>query len=139
MGIRASASGSARAEESAHDVLAAEAFVVPAPDPELHVEPVHDVLAAEEFAMPAPDPILHHHAPVVLPQDPGGTVEPHDVLAAEAFPMPAPRPAGAAHGNRRIDRASALPGAARAVGRGRWLAGGFALLLLARWALTRRG
>lgn len=55
-------------------------------------EPVHDVLAAEAFAMPAPDPSLHH-GPVVLPGDPTGIAEPHDVLAAEEFPMPAPRPA----------------------------------------------
>jgi hypothetical protein len=54
-------------------------------------EPAHDVLAAEAFAMPAPDPILHHHGPVVLPDDPTGIEEPHDVLAAEEFPMPAPR------------------------------------------------
>jgi hypothetical protein len=53
-------------------------------------EAAHDVLAAEAFAMPAPDPTLHH-GPVVLPDDPAGIVEPHDVLAAEEFPMPAPR------------------------------------------------
>jgi hypothetical protein len=52
-------------------------------------EPVHDVLAAEEFAVPAPDPSLHH-GPVVLPDDPSGIDEPHDVLAAEEFAMPAP-------------------------------------------------
>jgi hypothetical protein len=50
----------------------------------------HDVLAAEEFAMPAPDPSLHH-GPVMLPEDPTGIAEPHDVLAAEEFAMPAPR------------------------------------------------
>jgi hypothetical protein len=55
-------------------------------------EPAHDVLAAEAFAMPAPDPELHHHGPVVLPDDPTGNAQPHDVLAAEEFPMPAPRP-----------------------------------------------
>jgi hypothetical protein len=54
-------------------------------------EPAHDVLAAEAFAMPAPDPELHHHGPVVLPEDPTGIAEPHDVLAAEEFPMPAAR------------------------------------------------
>ncbi len=54
-------------------------------------EPVHDVLAAEEFGVPAPDPALHH-GPVSLPQDPTGIAEPHDVLAAEEFAMPAPRP-----------------------------------------------
>jgi hypothetical protein len=53
-------------------------------------EPVHDVLAAEMFAMPAPDPTLHHR-PVVLPDDPTGIAEPHDVLAAEEFAMPAPQ------------------------------------------------
>ena len=56
-------------------------------------EPVHDVLAAEAFAVPAPDPNLHH-GPVVLPEDPTGIAEPHDVLAAEEFAMPAPRMAG---------------------------------------------
>ena len=55
-------------------------------------EKAHDVLAAEEFALPAPDPDLHRHAPVRLPDDPSGDTEPHDVLAAEEFPMPAPRP-----------------------------------------------
>jgi hypothetical protein len=54
-------------------------------------DPAHDVLAAEAFAMPAPDPVLHH-GPVRLPEDPTGIEEPHDVLAAEEFPMPASRP-----------------------------------------------
>jgi hypothetical protein len=54
-------------------------------------EPAHDVLAAEEFAMPAPDPSLHH-GPVRLPDDPTGIAEPHDVLAAEEFAMPAAHP-----------------------------------------------
>lgn len=49
----------------------------------------HDVLAAEEFAVPTPDPALRH-APVRLPDDPTGIAEAHDVLAAEEFPMPAP-------------------------------------------------
>jgi hypothetical protein len=53
-------------------------------------EPAHDVLAAEEFAVPAPDPSLHPHR-VVLPDDPSGIAEPHDILAAEEFAMPAPR------------------------------------------------
>ena len=53
-------------------------------------EKAHDVLAAEAFAMPARDPSLHH-GPVVLPDDPTGIAEPHDVLAAEEFPMPAGR------------------------------------------------
>lgn len=58
-------------------------------------EPAHDVLAAEEFALPAPDPAIHH-GPVALPEDPTGLVEAHDVLAAEEFAMPAPRPPSAA-------------------------------------------
>ena len=76
--------------DAAHDVLAAEEFGMPAPDPALHREPAHDVLAAEEFGMPARDPALHH-GPVTLPGDPTGIAEPHDVLAAEEFAMPAPR------------------------------------------------
>jgi hypothetical protein len=51
-------------------------------------EPARDVLAAEAFAVPAPDPSLIH-GPVLLPDDPTGIVEPHDVLAAEEFAMPA--------------------------------------------------
>ena len=51
----------------------------------------HDILAAEAFAMPATDPTLHH-GPVQLPSDPAGDVEPHDILAAEEFAMPAVRP-----------------------------------------------
>jgi hypothetical protein len=51
--------------------------------------PAKDVLAAEAFAVPAPDPSLTH-GPVVLPDDPTGIDEPHDVLAAEEFAMPAP-------------------------------------------------
>jgi len=51
----------------------------------------HDVLAAEEFALPAPDPSISH-APVVLPDDPSGISEPHDVLAAEEFALPASAP-----------------------------------------------
>jgi hypothetical protein len=55
-----------------------------------HPEPeaAHDVLAAEAFAVPAPDPELRR-APVVLPEDPSGIAEPHDILAAEEFAMPA--------------------------------------------------
>ena len=52
--------------------------------------PAHDVLAAEAFAVPTPDPSLHH-GPVELPEDPTGIAEPHDVLAAEEFAMPATR------------------------------------------------
>ncbi|HUO72082.1 MAG TPA: hypothetical protein VMU39_15040 [Solirubrobacteraceae bacterium] len=59
---------------------------VPTPD-----EQAHDILAAEAFAMPASDPELHH-GPVVVPDDPAGITEPHDVLAAEEFPMPAMLP-----------------------------------------------
>ena len=54
-------------------------------------DPAKDVLAAEAFAMPASDPNLTH-GPVVLPEDPTGIEEPHDVLAAEEFAMPAPSP-----------------------------------------------
>lgn len=54
----------------------------------------HDVLAAEEFGVPAPDPSLRH-GPVTLPGDPAGSAEPHDVLAAEEFAMPAPSSAAA--------------------------------------------
>ena len=63
-------------------------------------EPVHDVLAAEEFGVPAPDPSLHH-GPITLPEDPSGIVEPHDVLAAEEFAMPAPLPGTSASVGRR--------------------------------------
>jgi len=59
------------------------------PETAASAEPPHDILAAEEFAMPAPDPDLHHQEPVVLPDDPTGIAEPHDVLAAEEFPIPA--------------------------------------------------
>jgi hypothetical protein len=76
-------------ENHAHDVLAAEEFGMPAPDPALHREPAHDVLAAEEFGMPDPDPVLRYHGPVTLPDDPTGIAEPHDVLAAEEFALPA--------------------------------------------------
>jgi hypothetical protein len=51
-------------------------------------ESARDVLAAEAFAVPAADPELRR-APVVLPEDPSGIAEPHDVLAAEEFAMPA--------------------------------------------------
>jgi hypothetical protein len=54
-------------------------------------EPPHDILAAEAFVVPGPDPELHPHGPVKLPEDPTGIAEPHDVLAAEEFAMPAPR------------------------------------------------
>lgn len=50
----------------------------------------HDVLAAEAFQVPAADPVLHRQ-PLVLPEDPAGSSAPHDILAAEEFAMPAPR------------------------------------------------
>ncbi len=55
-------------------------------------EAAHDVLAAEAFAVPAPDPGLRQRQ-VRLPEDPSGISEPHDILAAEEFAMPAARPA----------------------------------------------
>lgn len=57
----------------------------------------HDVLAAEAFAVPARDPYLRH-GPVVVPEDPSGIAEPHDILAAEEFAMPAGAP-GRAQGS----------------------------------------
>ena len=48
----------------------------------------HDILAAEAFAMPAPESRLHPD--LVLPGDPAGIPGPHDILAAEEFAMPAP-------------------------------------------------
>ena len=92
-----------RDRDPAHDVLAAEEFGMPAPDPTL--EPAHDVLAAEEFGMPARDPALHH-GPVALPGDPTGISEPHDVLAAEEFAMPAPPPGAHQPAQRRPRRRS---------------------------------
>jgi len=104
-----------RDDDNAHDVLAAEEFGVPAPDPGLHSDEPHDVLAAEEFGMPAPDPVLHetsqpahdvlaaeefevgsadpalHREPGQVPGDASGIAEPHDVLAAEEFGVPAAR------------------------------------------------
>jgi hypothetical protein len=47
-----------------------------------------DVLAAEEFGVPAPDPALRPEK-LVLPPDLVAD-EPHDVLAAEEFAMPSP-------------------------------------------------
>ena len=83
-------------DEPARDVLAAEAFAVPAPDPILHVrhEDAHDVLAAEEFEVGASDPALARHpfVPPVSPTDPHGAEQPHDVLAAEEFALPAAPP-----------------------------------------------
>jgi hypothetical protein len=100
--------------DDVHDVLAAEEFAVPAPDPALHREEPHDVLAAEAFVVPAPDPAIRH-GPVALPADPTGIAEPHDVLAAEEFAMPAGR-GGAANvgieGERRRSRVAAVLGVA---------------------------
>ena len=79
-----------RDDDGAHDVLAAEEFVMPAPDPGLHAEGPHDVLAAEEFEVGSADPALHHR-PDAVPGDPSGIREPHDVLAAEEFAVPAGR------------------------------------------------
>ena len=50
-----------------------------------------DVLAAEEFGVPAPDPALRPEK-LVLPPDLVAE-EPHDVLAAEEFAMPSPEEA----------------------------------------------
>lgn len=74
----------------ATDVLAAEEFGMPAPDPDFRGQagPPTDVLAAEEFGVPAPDPLLHPEH-LVLPEDLVGG-EPRDVLVAEEFAMPAP-------------------------------------------------
>jgi hypothetical protein len=47
-----------------------------------------DILAAEEFVVPAPDPALQPEK-LQLPSDLVGK-EPRDVLAAEEFAMPAP-------------------------------------------------
>jgi hypothetical protein len=68
---------------------------MPVPSQSPDEEPAHDVLAAEAFAVPAPDPELRHQE-VVLPADPSGIAEPHDILAAEEFAMPAGTPGGGA-------------------------------------------
>jgi hypothetical protein len=78
-------------------------------------EAAHDVLAAEAFAMPAPDPRLHH-GPVVLPDDPTGIAEPHDVLAAEEFPMPAACGPGSPRALVRPEKASHRAGIVAAAG-----------------------
>jgi hypothetical protein len=111
-----------------HDILAAEEFGMPAPDPLLHVvhvEPAHDVLAAEEFGMPAEDPALRR-TPVRLPEEPYPAAAAHDVLAAEEFAMPAGRvgpPAGPVE---------------RAGGVGRLAAGAVAALAGAALVIRRR-
>ncbi|HXO10217.1 MAG TPA: hypothetical protein VN880_19395 [Solirubrobacteraceae bacterium] len=66
---------------------------------------VHDVLAAEEFGVPAPDPVLRH-GPVTLPTDPTGIAEAHDVLAAEEFAIPS-YPGGGWLGSSPADRSGA--------------------------------
>jgi len=86
-------------------------------------EAAHDVLAAEAFAVPAPDPSLRHQQ-VVLPDDPSGIAQPHDILAAEEFAMPAASPrfrAPAAPGAARARRtvAGAVAGLLALVGRRR--------------------
>lgn len=73
-------------------------------------EPAHDVLAAEAFAMPAGDPALSH-GPVDLPEDPTGIEEPHDVLAAEEFALPAGGGAGGGAAQRARTRRRLLLGA----------------------------
>jgi hypothetical protein len=88
--------------EAPKDVLAAEEFAMPAPDPALISESTvlpsdpegdapKDVLAAEEFAMPAPDPALTPEN-LNLPSDLVGE-QPREVLAAEEFAMPSPEEA----------------------------------------------
>lgn len=75
-------------------------------------EPAHDVLAAEAFAVPGPDPELAH-GPVTLPEDPTGIQAPHDILAAEEFAMPAvmPHQGEAAASRARLRRRLTVAGA----------------------------
>ena len=83
----------------------------PSPD-----EEAHDVLAAEAFAVPAPDPALHQLDVSRLPTDPTGILEAHDVLAADEFAIPAPsgrtglRSAGPPPGSRLAAAAAAMVG-----------------------------
>ncbi len=63
-----------------------------------------DVLAAEEFGVPAPDPALHPEN-LVLPPDLVAQ-KPHDVLAAEEFPMPSPDEAHSPPGASRRKKAA---------------------------------
>ena len=100
----------------------------------------HDVLAAEAFALPARDPTLRHE-PIKLPEDPTGIAEPHDVLAAEEFAMPAPPPVlasprGGAAGARRRGRRSPLCAIARSAPR--WRSSCCSVLSRRRAALDRR-
>ncbi len=85
-----SAGSEGGAPDAPHDILAAEEFGVPAPDPDLHADEPHDVLAAETFEVGAADPALHP-GPLRVPDDPSPGAEVHDVLAAEEFPVPAGR------------------------------------------------
>jgi hypothetical protein len=95
-----------------------------ASDAEQSSEKAHDVLAAEAFAMPARDPDLNT-GPVLLPEDPSGASEPpHDVLAAEEFPMPAPR-----HAPELVSGFGARVGGARTVALAAVALGAVALLL----------
>jgi hypothetical protein len=125
--IEAMARDRPRSDEEPHDVLAAEEYAVPAPDPGLHADEPHDVLAAEEYAVPAPDPGLHH-GPVRLPDDPTGIAEPHDVLAAEEFAMPAPSSGARSLADSR----------SRSARRGRLVAAGAVGLLVALRSRKRR-
>jgi hypothetical protein len=93
-------------------------------------EPPHDILAAEAFVVPARDPELHPHGPLRLPDDPTGILEPHDVLAAEEFAMPAPRPGGG-----RLPRARERAGEHR--GRLALLAAGLVAAVMVMGALRR--
>lgn len=65
-----------------------------------------DVLAAEEFAVPAPDPAFRPEV-LRLPPDPVAD-EPHDVLAAEEFAMPSPDEAHPILSKRRRQKQLAL-------------------------------
>ena len=67
-----------------------------------------DILAAEQFAVPGPDPALHHEV-LNLPPDPIAEDQPHDVLAAEAFAMPSPDEAHPALRRGRRQNQIALP------------------------------
>lgn len=99
-----------------------------------HTEEPHDVLAAEEFVVPAPDPLLHHE-PLNVPEnpdDPEGQEPPHDVLAGEEFPIPAP-PGRSGDGG----AGTALSSGASAA-RSQAAKGGAAALLLGLVALLRR-
>jgi hypothetical protein len=84
-------------------------------DPRSNEEPAHDVLAAEAFAVPAADPELRART-LELPEDPSGIAEPHDILAAEEFAMPAGRPAGGGRAGSRPEARRRVAVAAAAAG-----------------------